>query len=341
MLISGASLAQKVDLDKHRMELQVTQYPEVKLSDKYQNFGATVSLQGATGNYLDKGNLENQIRLSGFQRKSDSPDIHISYTVQSMEIVESNVTESKEERKDKAGNITILYSYSGRVTARFKAFTVIKDNLADTIILKETPREMTESPYLSKVFATRSEAEGHLRNNMDNIKTELLKRLVDRKISSINSYLDQKYGYPLVSKAVYIQHLDSKKHPEYEKALENFKIIKENLSMIKGNEPIPDQVKNNLLSTLDYYSQLTSKYNPTEKHEGRLVFMGYYNTASIYFILEDFDNMNKAIVEIAKDPKLKKEVKYFEEESQKILKVFEREHTNSLHYINPREVKGQ
>jgi hypothetical protein len=106
----------------------------------------------------------------------------------------------------------------------------------------------------------------------------------------VSTYLNNQYGYKPYKYYVKFKRLDSDKHPEFsmfENATKAFKAIFSKMRYNKSEK----EVERDLGPIIDYFDDLTIKYDRDDKNEKKLRAAAYYNLARIYQYLDKHDKV--------------------------------------------------
>lgn len=284
--------SQKIDLDRYSFKASFLQLPSTPFPLEYTTFSTRFIANGI--NLVDAGyaNSERDLeaiyfKINGFKRVSNGGHFTIKIQIDGSDIGKPTIDKKESKTKDKEGKETITISYK----LTFKYFVPIMFTITDLngkIMRDGTVTDGSSlKTYESTNFSTAAAAEKYLTENTNSIKKELLGSYIAEKLTAFQSRIDNEIGFIPHTITDILWTTDSPKHPEndaFRKKCEEAKVIIEEMTPM-----IPlDKVKINPF--LLYFESIITKYPNDEKPERKLRYAAWFNMATIYYWLEDYDN---------------------------------------------------
>ncbi|MDH4462189.1 MAG: tetratricopeptide repeat protein [Flectobacillus sp.] len=284
--------SQKIDLDRYGAKATFLQIPNTPVPLEYTTFSTKFIANGI--NLVDAGYSNNEsdleslyFQINGFKRVANGGHFTIKVQIDGYDMGKA-VTEKKESTtKDKDGKESITVSYK----LSFKYFIPIMFTITDFNgkILKDgtITDGTTPQTYESSNFSTAAALEKYWGENAVSIKKQLLGKYLSDNFSVFQTRLNTEIGFTAQSVTDILWITDSPKHPENEsfrKACEETKLAIEEMTVT-----IPLN-KAKVTPILLYFENVIAKYTNSEKPERKLRYASWYNMATIYYWLEDFDN---------------------------------------------------
>ncbi|MBK6565466.1 MAG: hypothetical protein IPL63_02140 [Saprospiraceae bacterium] len=158
-------------------------------------------------------------------------------------------------------------------------------------------------------------------------------------LNSINSFLNDMYGYgPFIHYAKF-KKLDSEKHPEYTMFDNATKAMKLILEKMRYNQPI-DQIEKDMTPIISYFDGIIKKYNKDEKGDKKMKYAAQYNLARIFQFLDRHDKTIEIGKVMIADDYEKKDGERFVEQSTEFKRKLEFHRMTNRHIV-PRNANDE
>ncbi len=361
--------AQKVDLDRFRFGVSYQRLPTQSVPLHERTFGTRV-IYGPTLDSEASENIVNEsINIDGWKRVSAYPTVGIDMKLESFEFKGLERKSRTQESKDRNGIVTrttyyyVEAYYSGAGVCKYigpsnpkqpseselaeikqkeeqKANNRFLANATlDTKASKTNPENNTERTiglYRSMTYRSDETTDGdpseYFRDNKEAIKADQLRAYIDLCIKSVNSGLNNMYGYSTVNDAEFLWILNSRDHPEYQVQQEAIQAVKALFQTMKADEPL-DKLSANLQPLIDYFDSLKTKYAGDNKPDKKMRYSAYYNLAKIYFYLDQPEKSIKEAEGLIANGYDERDGEKIIESAQKLQSLFESAKVSSTHNL--------
>ncbi|GAA3634335.1 hypothetical protein [Flavivirga jejuensis] len=316
LLIYAISFSQNANLDREYVSVSYIKLPSKPILD---NSKRTYS-----------SNIR-AISLSGFSRVKSNGTLDINYNFNGTQIGEVDIRKTKHEKKDKDGKVTST-SYTYKVHIPYTSSASL--SISNAVVIENNyNRDFSENDhYESNSFSTYKAAQNHYNNNRYNIRNKYTSKHKKSILNIINSNLNTTYGYvPANYNTVVFWILGNKKHPEYQKHMENYGIMKAAFAKMKYDQPVSG-LKTELEPVIDYFNSLIPKYVGTKKKMAKMRYASYYNIAKMYYYLDMPEKAKEYAEKLIENDYDKSHGKHFIRISDELLKKFEINETNTRHF---------
>ncbi|WP_299102236.1 hypothetical protein [uncultured Winogradskyella sp.] len=271
------------------------------------------------------------IALSGFSRVNENGTLDINYRFNGTNVGEVEIKKTKHEKKDDDGNvISTTYSYKVHVTYTSSASISVSNS---ENIENDYQNDFSEKDnYQSKKFSTYKAAQNYYNNNRSNLRNTHNSQHQKLILNTINSNLNNIYGYQIINKkSEHFWILGKKKHPEYGKHMEAFESMKAAFSKMRSDESV-DNLKNELAPIIDYFNSLVPKYTGTKKKEVKMRYASYYNIAKMYYYLDMPEDTKLYAQKLIDNDYDKSDGKYLIRIANELIERFNANQTNTRHF---------
>lgn len=339
-VVGSSSFAQKVDLDRFHFTVQYRNYPNTPLNKSYNTFNLMFGGSPTSKAFMMEDELNHSISIVGWKQLPYKGHITIQTFFGDFIIKSSNVTERKEEVKDKDGKVTgYKYYYAAQIVYNFPIRYTVTDyknvmHANESIISND--RIWTSSEYNNY-----KDAAEYYNNNRSVIRGNLSRKDMAEALKSITNSLNFKYGFPTSSYYTKLWILNNKKHPEYEATQAIWNRFKQAAAKVTY-EGVRDDDKATFLAVIDYFNSLKTKYNSSEKADKKMRYSSYYNNAMIYiWLLDNFDAALKEADDLIAKDFDSGDGKDFKKDIERLREGMKKAGVNSLHYsINVEDAVG-
>lgn len=359
LLVSGSSMAQKVDLDRFYFDVKYQDLPSENVPLEKRTFGVHVKTGGPVTNYISDAALYDKINLSGWKKiETGEPTVAVDFTLEDFVYRGSEQKSETTSTKDKDGKVTTTTYYwvearyasrgfakiSGPVAApkeepKKEEAKPVNKFLVNAVINKPaTPTEDAQSISFNKEVLystdkkTTSSGATEFNNNKDAIYNQKLREFVDGAINSVWYRINGRYGFPEIATKELVWILDAK-NDEGKTQTEAIEAVKEIFKGMKADEPT-EQIEANLKPLIEYFESLKTKYATDDKPGRKMRYSAYYNLAKIYLFLDQPDKTIKegeALITNDYDPK---DGKKLIEEANKLKESFAKTGFKTRHNIS-------
>jgi hypothetical protein len=321
--------AQKVDLDKYRFSIgSMYTLPNDPLPEDYKTFNAKATIGKSIE--LDENTIENKFNIGGWNRLENTAKAHLSIAVSlgNLIIDKSEIKESKSESKDKAGKVTVSYSYTVTYQYSMGANYKITDYNGKSYSCGSYLKP--SGSFNSDNFSTYSAASNYKNDNNFALRDRFTNELIDRYINQINRDMTSKWGLSTVGSNDHFWLMDSKKHPEQDSMQIYAKFIKEKMPIFTANMVASEFIE--VMSPfIGYLERLPSRYKTDEKNDKKLRYSSYYNLAKLYWYLDDVDKSDAYADLLIKNDYDKDDGEDIKKDNVKLRAIFSKAKINKRH----------
>jgi hypothetical protein len=293
LFCSVVAFTQKIDLDKLNFKASYLQLPTNPFPEEYTTFSTKFIANGINLSDAGFANGESDLastyfNISGFKKVNMGGHFTIKVQIDGYDMGKPETVKKETTTKDKDGKETTTVSY----TLKFKYLVPMMYTITDLNgkILKDGPiaEGFIEKTYETSSYSTTAALEKYWNDNAATTKRGLLGGFISEKLSIFQALLDGEIGYvPRANSTDILWTTDSPKHPEndaFKKACEDTRLAMREMTVTMPLNP--SKVK----PIIAYFDSVLVKYTKDEKPERKLRYAAWYNMATIYFWLEDFDN---------------------------------------------------
>jgi len=279
VLLSVASYAQKVDLDRFNFTFSYRNLPNEPLNPEYNTYSVKVNSSLNIRSQISP----DMISIDGWKKVDDNGHVIINFTSDDLIVRGVDIQERVEEIKDKDGKVTgRKYYYLAAVDYTWAAEAQVKDYKGASIGTKSFG---ANSPWKSSEYSSRKEASDYYNNNRSGIQANLQKDHINGAVNSIRTWLNNSYGYVSVKDPDILWILDSKKHPETPAQHEQWEAFKAAVATVTP-ESISDETKEKFAAAIKYFDEIPARFPDSDKAHKKLRYAAYYNKAKIYIFLD-------------------------------------------------------
>jgi hypothetical protein len=332
---SNLAFTQKIDLDKFNFKASYLQLPTNPFPEEYTTFSTKFVANGINLNDAGFANGESDLastyfKISGFKRVNSGGHFTIKVQIDGYDMGKPETVKKETTTKDKDGKETTTISY----TLKFKYLVPMMYTITDLNgkILKDGPiaEGSIEKTYETGSYSTTAALEKYWNDNAASTKRGLLGGFISEKLSLFQNRLDNEIGYVPRTTTDILWTTDSPKHPEndaFKKACEDTKLAMAEMTVTVPLNPA--KVK----PIIAYYDSVLVKYNKDEKPERKLRYGAWYNMATIYYWLEDYDNATRCSEGLITNDYDKSDGKSLKVSSEKMKSRMANSRIKSIHYV--------
>ena len=280
-----AAFSQK--FDRESFSYQNTHLPSKLIYDQIKTYGVNVMVNNSNMYTMDY-NFANSLAITFTSYdKVDYANANLQATViygpcSFIEEKTSSATREEEVNKVKVKTtyykriLNFRFSISYKLVNAKNNSTLYNNEFSSSNIRTiETPEFKSESEATNYMSTNRNTyVAGHI--------SELCKDFMNRSNASIRDMYD---FYPAQT---YIDIFQMKKWDKDDEYNDHIKSIK-NIFKSQTADEQPAVIKEKLKNDIAYMQGYEGKFNPTDKKEDILYFINYYNLASLFFCLDDYE----------------------------------------------------
>lgn len=285
--LSLAASAQRVDLDRFNFTVSYRSFPEEPLPATYKTYNVRIESSPSLGIGFAAGSFENQVLVEGLKKVPGTGHVTVLLMLDDLIVEKTETTERVETRKDKQNVETKKSFFATEMQYSFSARVSVYDYKGATVLSNQVlyDRE-NKGRYKSAEAASAAEASNNFNNQLSDIRTNLASQLTGRVISTLNSVLNNRFGYAVQRVNDVFWVLNNKRHPEYTEAQKAWNGFRNAIVMMTPDEPV-DKVREKLKPVIAYYDKIKTTYSGSDKEARKLRYSSYYNLAKIYLYLDD------------------------------------------------------
>ncbi|MEA5260791.1 tetratricopeptide repeat protein [Arcicella aquatica] len=334
LFCSNLLAAQKIDLDKYPIKVSYLQLPTNPFPEDFTTFSTKFIANGINLNDAGYTNRESDLesiyfKISGFKRVATGGHLSIKVQIDGYDMGKLEVVKKEDKSKDKDGKETISISYK----LTFKYLVPMKYTITDLngVIVKDG--SLTEGAsaktYESSSYSTSTALENYWKENGTTIKRGLLGSFISEKLSTFEGRLNYEIGYVPRTYNDVLWSTDSPKHPENEQFKKVCSDVKTAMDEMTSARPLSlEKVK----PAIEYFEGILVKYAKDEKPERKLRYAAWFNMATIYYWLEDFDNAIRCCDGLVANDYDKSDAKDIKLNSERMKKILSGS-IKSAHYV--------
>lgn len=323
---------QKVDLDRFHFTVQYRNFPNTPVNKSYNTFNLLFGGSPTSKSFMMEDELVHSISIVGWKQLPYKAHIAVQTFFGDFIIKSSNVTERKEEVKDKDGKITgYKYYYAAQIVYNFPIRYTVTDYKG--VMLTNETVISSDRTWTSTEYNNHKDAADYYNNNRSVIRGNLSRKDMGEALKSITGSLNFKYGFPPASYYTKLWILNNKKHPEYEATQAIWNRFKQAAARVTY-EGVGEEDKAVFLSVIDYFNSLKIKYNGSDKTDKKMRYSSYYNNAMIYiWLLDNFDAALKEADDLIANDFDSGDGKDFKKDIERLQQGLKKVGVNSLHYV--------
>lgn len=322
-----AGISQKIDLDRFHFDVHYIRLPREYVQPDDRTVGIRIGLGSNIRRAYPEQGIYDNINLAGFEKVANNPAVGITFTMNDLRIEKTEIKTRQSDGKDKNGKpvkidlftLTATYSTAGRFQLYGPRTGEVRQTRKEppaqpNRFLQAIAGDQPTNPsayqtqitqytfpdkitYSTKEYQSSLEATQYFERNQRSIQNELITNYIDNALRTINEQTNNWYGYVPEQSQEFLWILDSKKHPEYPIQQEAIKAVKTLMPTMSASES-PEQLAQNLRPVMDYFKELKSKYTGSDKGDIKMRYSACYNLATLYYFLDQPDNVVKEADEL-------------------------------------------
>jgi hypothetical protein len=325
--------AQRLDLDKLWFNCSYRRLPNIVLDQSYKTYIVTITKSVALDAYSNES-ANNMINIEGKKKVSSGEYFAVNVNMSDLIIEQSEVTDRVVIHTDKDGKETGR-SYYYRVTVKysFDASAQVKDYKGNVLANYRLAARDSKQTFQTPEVGKSADAASYYNNNQLEIKTSLVSEQINKALNSLNSSLNNDFGYRVINARENLWSIGSQKHPEYQPFQEACETGRTVIEMVTA-DVLPEEAKEKAKPACDYFESIVKKYtNAEEKAEKKIRYGAYYNMAVIYLYTEQFDRAKEFAQKLIANDYDTKDGETIIKVANEIIEQFGKHQMNTRHFV--------
>lgn len=281
--------AQRLDLDKYSFIYSYRLLPNIALDKSYLSYTVNISKANELGSLAGQSDTS-KITIAGRKKVPSRAHFIVDINLDKVIFGKAEIKNKVEVTKDKDGKETsrkTLYYVEFRYS--FEATAVVNDYKNVKLASYKISSRDDAKVYKSNAFESSKAASDIYNNQTKEISANIITEEIKNAYASFNASLNKDFGIIARQTKVHLWTLGSSKHPEYQAWKDACALVKSVLENITADS-IPKVSNSQVNFAIDYFAGIASKYqNSEDKAERKLRYGSFYNLATIYLCLEQFD----------------------------------------------------
>ena len=321
-----------VNIDNLRINNIATRIPPVMpLDPLFYHYAAKVTATPTTRQRISMNEVRDAVYIAG-QKKVSEPipgDIVIHIDLGNLVIVSSNISERREEEKDRKGNVTVHYYYKLNVVYKFDSkYRIMRDE--EVLFQNQEYSSFFNQAYSSQEYRNRKEASDFWNNNRDVLISEFAQNLSMKTASQASIMASHRYGFRVIRAYDIVKTINEKKHSENEAFRGAAQSLREVILAMTGDKGMDE---NRVEGLIEYFKSIPQKYPDLKsKADIRLRYAAYYNLCKIYLYLDQPENVGQYADLILSNGHDKKDEERMKKAAKELVNLFERTGIKSRHF---------
>jgi len=296
IFLSVCSLeAQRVGIDTENFIVNFIELPTHPVDFEYTAFSASISVrpdQLRRAGITEEKLLEDHINIPGLTKVQSNSFFHIEIVLDDFEESKPTIITGSSSRQQRTKEQTPVY------------FTEVTINLHVAIKVTDYNQEVLLDSIINdgskpRTFRTRESVTAESarntwnRNRSSNMRS-YRRQYLDDIFETISNLLVERYGYMEQTnvRTVY-EVLGNRRHPSYDAHQENFQSVRNALMRLRYNEPITEEIRQEVYPAIDFWKSEMKDQNLDERQERRLMYICLFNIATTYYWIEQLDSALK------------------------------------------------
>ncbi|MDR1676301.1 MAG: hypothetical protein LBR86_07530 [Tannerella sp.] len=284
----GISQTKNVDIDNIWFFYACRMFPTQPRDPIHFAYAARINASSVAKKNLRMEALQEALYIEGQVQTADESEAQmlLEVTFGDVLVKSSDVSERKEEVKDKEGKITSTnYYYKVVVTYSFEASYRILTG-GEELTKGNFVARSSNQTFATEEYTSRKKAADYWNNNRDVLISGFYERHATEAVSKISEFASSRFGFPVKKNLRYtLKTIDEKKHSENTAFRAAVDALKELLQAATPDE-LPDRER--MKGLVDYFKGIPSKYtDPKLKADVRLRYAAYYNLCALYYYMDE------------------------------------------------------
>ncbi|NUO03677.1 MAG: hypothetical protein HUU01_23935, partial [Saprospiraceae bacterium] len=288
----GIAFAQKIK--QERINVQYTQLPGAPLDPSFTTY--TVRIRG--GSYhlesmrTTPAALEKFFTMDGFKKIPGGGHFTIDVNIGFLRIESDKMESTSTKVKQKDGTektVTTyyktiqwslpiswrLYDYEGKVV--FDTYWVGRDKL---------------QTYNTPSSNTTGEASRYWADNYNRITNDLASNHINSNLREMGQHIRQSFDFQKIVRATDELEVLREKDEEYAEYNQAFETVKVAFAQMTPDQPV-DKLRETVKPAVEFWLKAKDKYDPTDKKQKGLIHACLFNTASVFYWLDDLESAER------------------------------------------------
>jgi len=333
-LLSISSVAQtnNVNIDNFRFSYGYRAFPAKPLDPIRFNYAVKINASPLIGKNVFLKDIYDAVRIRG-QVKVINPEeaqVFIELKLENIMISKTEITERKQETKDKEGKVTSTkYFYRLKVTYTFESsYRITKDE--KLLIQNSINSRYSNHTFQTTEYNSRKDAEDFWNNNKDALISDFHKDLSFKAAETVSNKASELYGFNALNSRGLLKTMNEKKHNENDTFRAMMEVLKTELQAMTPNEKLN---KAGVAEVIEYFKSLPKKYSdPKSKADQRIRYAAYYNLSVIYYHLDEPENVKQFANLIAPNGYDPKDGEKLNKSAQELINAFKITGIHTRHF---------
>jgi hypothetical protein len=288
VFLCGKAQTKNVDIDNVGFSYAYRAQPTQPRDPIHFAYAARIHASSVAKKNLRIKALQEALHIEGQVRTADESEAQMLLEVSLGDIIvkSSDVSERKEEVKDRAGKITatnyyykvvVVYSFESSYRISAGGEDVSKGNIVS---------RLSSRTYTTEEYKSRKSATDYWNNNREVLISGLYDKHATEAVDKVSELASSQFGFPVKKNVKYtLKTIDEKKHNENTAFRAAVNALKELLQAATPDE-LPDKTR--MESLVDYFKGILSKYtDPKLKADVRLRYAACYNLCALYYYMDE------------------------------------------------------
>jgi hypothetical protein len=291
--VCGAAQTKSVDIDSKSFTYAYRAFPVAIMNPPRFTYATKITLTNIGKKSLSPDDLDEFLFIVG-QEKTDDPSkalLLLELNFGNIIVTGNSFSERTEEKKDKAGKVTVHRYFRAVITYTFiSSYTIARGGQ----ILKTGSLHTRENEIVheTKEYNSRREAYDYWENNREVLIDEFYRLQTGAATVALSELASQEYGFTeSTGNWDVVKTTDEKKHVENEVFRAAVNSLVAVLEAMTPDIPMNREMANSLIK---YFESIPQKYaDPKSKADMHLRYAAYFNLCKIYYYLDEPENVDK------------------------------------------------
>lgn len=323
--------AQKVDLDRHNFKYGYRKLPSNPLDEGYKTYNFSIASSASIKEVYNDELVKSAVLIDGLKKVDGQGHITINISMGEVALRDPQLKEREEITKDKDGKETgrkkyywIEATYNWNADANV---TDYKGNRLHRVIFASGEA----NTWKSSEYESRAAPGDYYNNNRFSIRSGLASTLAGNAMKTLQSTLNNRYGYPAYTEHDILWVMDSKKHPEQDAMQNAWTQFKAAVATMNASDSL-GEFRTKTIPVIAYFDSLKTRFTGSEKADKKLRYAAYYCLAKIYLLLDNPDAAIKEADGLVANDYDPKDGKYLRKEAEDMKTLFEKNQIYTRHF---------
>jgi hypothetical protein len=291
--LTGIAQTKNVDIDNVGFYYTYIKFPTKPIDPIEFTYTSKVTAAGVVLNNISAEEIEDamfidgQIRVEGLSEAQIILELKLGNII----ILNSSVSERKEEHKDKDGKVTgVSYYYRSVIRYTFESSFVYRKG-EEVLKQGNVYSRQTENGFSSEEYGSRKGAADFWNNNKESLVSSFYRDLSLKSAAFVSGDATSLYGFKPIRANDILKTMDEKKHNENIPFRAAVDTLKAELQAMTQDTPLN---REKIESVINYFKSIPEKYTD-QKHKAdvRLRYAAWYNLCKIYLNLDEPENVEQ------------------------------------------------